>query len=104
MRVGPGVVDQNVGAAHCVVDDFGDGIGAGVGTQVSDGDDRFAAGGGDLRGDAFGLGLRRPWTTTVTPSAASDLAIASPMPLLLPVTRARFPLVEGPSLLSFPNR
>ena len=34
---------------------------------------------------------RRPCTTTRAPSAANALAIASPIPLLLPVTNARLP-------------
>ena len=60
VRERAGVVDQDVGAAEHVVDSLGDGIGAGVGTQVSDRDDCPAAGGSDLRRDAPGLGLAPP--------------------------------------------
>ena len=92
LRERPGVVDEDIDAAESLVHRPGHGIGTFIRAQVSDRDDRLAPGGGDLRRDPLRRASRRPCTTTDAPSAASNLAIASPIPLLLPVTTARFPL------------
>ena len=86
-----GVVDEDVEASEPVDDRLHGAFGLDAVGDVGGHGEGGAAGGLDLGDEDLSRSSRRATTATVAPSSASCFAVASPMPLLAPVTIATVP-------------